>query len=37
MPVWGNQYRSSLLALSEERVQRKINALVTYLQSIQVK
>lgn len=37
MPVWGNQYRSALLALSEERVERKINALVTYLQSIQVK
>lgn len=37
MPVWGNQYRSSLLALSEQRVQRRINALVVYLQSIQTK
>ncbi|MBM4226384.1 MAG: cytochrome c [Gammaproteobacteria bacterium] len=37
MPVWGNQYRSSLLALSEQHVQRKINALVVYLQSIQAK
>ncbi len=37
MPVWGDQYRSSLLALSEQHVQRKINALVVYLQSIQAK
>lgn len=37
MPVWGNQYRSSLLALSEQRIQRRINALVVYLQSIQAK
>lgn len=36
MPVWGLQYRRSLLALAEARIQRRIKALVAYLQSIQV-
>jgi mono/diheme cytochrome c family protein len=37
MPVWGNQYGRSLLAYSEQRVQQRIQALVTYLRSIQRK
>ncbi len=37
MPVWGRHYRRSLLAYSEEVVQRNINELVAYLTSIQVK
>ena len=36
MPVWGRDYRRSLLAYSEEVVQRNINELVAYLKSIQV-
>lgn len=35
MPVWGNQYRRSLLALSEARIRARIDALVAYLESIQ--
>lgn len=35
MPVWGNQYRRSLLALSEARISARIDALVAYLESIQ--
>ena len=35
MPVWGNQYRRSLGALSEARISARIDALVTYLESIQ--
>lgn len=36
MPVWGMQYKRTLPGYSEEVVQRKINALVAYLRSIQV-
>ncbi len=36
MPVWGRHYRKSLVAYSEETVQRKLDALVAYLKSIQV-
>jgi mono/diheme cytochrome c family protein len=35
MPVWGNQYRSSLNAYSERRIQQRIAALVAYLRTIQ--
>jgi hypothetical protein len=35
MPVWGNQYRRSLLALSEARISARIEGLVAYLESIQ--
>lgn len=35
MPVWGNQYRRSLLALSEARISARIDGLVRYLESIQ--
>ncbi len=37
MPVWGSHYGRSLLAYSEQRVQQRIQALVTYLRSIQRK
>jgi len=36
MPVWGQHYKRSLPGYSEEPVQRKIDELVAYLQSIQV-
>lgn len=35
MPVWGDQYRRSLLALSEARISARIDALIAYLESIQ--
>lgn len=35
MPMWGNQYRRSLLALSEARISARIEGLVAYLESIQ--
>ncbi|MGR8949360.1 MAG: c-type cytochrome [Gammaproteobacteria bacterium] len=35
MPIWGNHYRRSLPAYSEQIVQRNIDELIAYLRSVQ--
>lgn len=37
MPVWGRHYQRSLLAYSEEIVQRRLDQLIAYLKSIQAR
>ncbi|HJP37448.1 MAG TPA: c-type cytochrome [Gammaproteobacteria bacterium] len=36
MPVWGKHYKRTLPGYSEASVQRKIDALIAYLRSIQI-